>query len=69
MYKVEGEPDLRRDSTGVIHNVNNHSYLEYITKRNAALENRKRIEQLESDNKEIKETLKLILQLLRDDCK
>lgn len=66
MYKVIGEPDLMRDDNGVLHNVNTNDYRSYIAKRNAALEDKQRIDRLEKETTEIKETLSAILQILRD---
>lgn len=65
MYKVEGQPDLVRTKDGSIQNINTNEYHSFIHRRNAILENQKRMESLESDNKEIKQTLSQILELLR----
>ena len=65
MYKVTGEPDLIKDQNGVVQNNNSNDYHAYVAKRNAVLHNSKRIEKLEQDNSEIKETLSEILKLLR----
>lgn len=65
--KVEGEPDLVRDDSGIIRNMNHNDYRAFIIKRAAALENKNRLDKIESDNKEIKQTLDLILKLLKED--
>lgn len=68
-YKVEGEPNLIKRADGVVLNTNDAEYEAFIARRNAALETKNRLDKLEKDNGEIKDTLKLILQLLRDDGK
>lgn len=64
--KVKDEPNLERDpSNGVVQNTNQDAYRAYIAKRNAILENKNRFEAIEKDNAEIKQTLSMILELLR----
>lgn len=65
-YKVEGEPDLIRDETGTIQNNNQDAYRVYIARRDAATANVRRIEQLEQDTSEIKQSMSEILAILRN---
>lgn len=67
MIKVANEPDLARDHKGIIHNTNRDEYNLYMDRKKAILRDRQRIERLEMDNAEIKESLAIILQLLLKD--
>ena len=64
MIKVKDEPDLARDSNGVIQNTNTNAYHDYIARRQKAAEANNRLTALEKDNAEIKDSLAKILQLL-----
>lgn len=66
MIRVMGEPDLARDENGVIHNTNQGDFHSFLAKRQAALRNKERIDKLEKDTAEIKDTLSLILQMLKE---
>lgn len=66
MYRVVGEPNLVRDEQGVLHNVNIQDYRSFITQRQNALDNKRRIENLEMTQKDMSNKLDLILQLLKD---
>ena len=59
---IEG---LFRDSNGVIHNVDKEGYNAYINHRNNILKERERIESLETDVSDIKNSIQLILKLLQ----
>lgn len=66
MIKVKDEPDLARDSNGVIQNTNTSAYNDYIARRNKLSADRDRIAALEKDNAEIKSSLAQILKLLME---
>ena len=66
MHKVKDEPGLIKSEFGVIHNVNIGEYESYINKRNSTIQSQLRIEALEKDNLEIKESLSLIIKILQD---
>lgn len=66
MIKVKDEPDLSRDSNGVIQNTNTNAYHEYIARRQKINDDRDRISALEKDTAEIKDSLAQILKLLMD---
>ena len=66
MIRVKDEPDLVRSGNGVVQNTNGDEYRSFIIKRNSALENQKRLEHLEKDNKELHEKLDFIIKLLKD---
>lgn len=65
MIKVKDEPDLVRQSNGSIHNKNNAAYNSFITKRQAIIDDKTRLDNIEKDNAEIKQTLSIILELLQ----
>jgi len=65
MIKVKNEVDLARDSIGVIHNVNKNAFDEYITKRNEKLKLDTRINKIEAEMSDIKQSLSEIIRLLR----
>jgi phosphoenolpyruvate synthase/pyruvate phosphate dikinase len=65
MIKVKDEPDLARDTKGVIQNVNTSAYRDFIARRNLMNQDRDRISALEQDNAEIKDSLAQILKLLK----
>lgn len=65
MIKVKDEPDLARDSKGVIQNTNTSAYHDYITRRNLMNKDRDRIAALEKDTAEIKGSLAQIIKLLK----
>lgn len=69
MIKVIDEPSLVRNNQGVILNNDNNEYHSFIAKRNSILKNEARLQKLESDSQEIKNTLAAILGILRDDHK
>ena len=64
MIKVKDEPDLARDSNGVIQNINTNAYHEYIARRQKLTADADRLTALEKDNVEIKNSLAQILKLL-----
>lgn len=66
MIKVKDEPDLARDSNGVIQNTNTGAYNDYIARRNKINADHDRINALEKDNAEIKSSLAQILKLLME---
>lgn len=65
MFKVEGEPDLIRDSSGVIKNVNRDEYMAYIARRNAMKAQQERLDRLEKESGEMRGMLTEILQILK----
>ncbi len=69
MLKIEGEPDLIKDHNGVIQNINENEFHAFITRRAKVQEDKNRIDKLEQDNAEIKNTLAVILSLLKGDNK
>jgi hypothetical protein len=64
MIRVKDEPDLVRNSSGAIQNINADEYKVFIAKRRAVLSTQSRLEKLEQENQEINGKLDLILQLL-----
>jgi hypothetical protein len=64
MLKVEGEPDLVRTSNGVIQNINQNEYQAYMAKRRAIVEQRDRMQRLEQEVAEMKNSIATILNLL-----
>lgn len=64
MLKVEGEPDLARAPNGTIQNINQNEYQAYVAKRKAIIEQRNRMERLEQEVAEMKNSIATILQLL-----
>lgn len=65
--KIIDNPDLIRDSKGVIHNTNEDDFHKFIAQRELKQREIERIESLEKDVSEIKSGLNLILKLLQDD--
>ena len=65
MIKIKNEVDLARDDLGVVHNTNRNAFNEFILKRNEKIKLENRINSLETDTKEIKDTLTEILKILR----
>lgn len=69
MARVVDEPDLVRDSNGIIQNVNEDDFHRFIAQRQQKEQELNRIQKLESDVSEMKSNLNLILKLLQDDNK
>lgn len=57
---------LYRGKYGVIHNTNEEEYQAYIASRQRQLDEKARLENLEKDVTEMKQSLDLILKLLQD---
>lgn len=66
MIRVKDEPDLARSPDGTIQNINQNEYHAYIAKRRAVMETKNRLDRLDSDVTQIKDTLSMILQLLNE---
>lgn len=65
-YKVEGHPNLYRDSrTGAIINTNSNEYNNYVQDRSAKINNNVRLETLEQNVQNIQNDLNEIKNLLR----
>jgi predicted transcriptional regulator len=65
-YKVEGHPNLYRDSmTGAIITKNSNEYNNYIQDRSAKINNNQRLENLEENVQNIQSDLNEIKNLLR----
>jgi hypothetical protein len=69
MQRVKDEPTLARTEAHVIENIDQEAYQAYVARRRAVLDTKQRLDKLEQDTAEIKNTLGAILQLLRDDGK
>jgi hypothetical protein len=64
--RVEGEPDLIKSDAGIVQNVNHTEYWAFVNKRKSIQESNKRMDLLEQDNREIKNSLAMIIKMLGD---
>lgn len=65
LIPVKDMNGLYRGAHGVIHNVDNEGYAAYIAHRNTILSDKDRIQKLETDVSEIKESLSFIVKFLK----
>ena len=61
LKRVEGQPNLRKSSSGVVVNVASDDYDKYIRQKEMVKQEKERINALENDVSEIKDMLKQLL--------
>ena len=61
LKRVEGQPNLRKSSSGAVVNVASDDYDKYIKQKEKVRQEKERIDSLEKDVSEIKDMLKQLL--------
>jgi hypothetical protein len=66
MQRVKDQPHLVRTEANVIENIDQEAYQAYMARRRAVSDTKTRLDKLEQDTTDIKETLNAILQYLKN---